>query len=163
MGQYSHWKGDIKFKTKKDFDTFLNKIIENGWYLKDKDIWNDDGAGYFDENNDCDFVDDDNLTITLPDLSINNFARVINLLEANTWEGQVVGVTDDGDYAGWVVKPDMSEDSFDLEEWAKHNGHELAWDEDNEDFLTDDRISVMEEFLENPYPPANSTKFISND
>lgn len=164
---YSTWKGSIKFKKKDHFEKFLAVMINSGRYSMKHNSWMSDGdepiniGGY--EEKEEEVLDPKNLTVNLPNYPIDNFHRLLNDLEKNTWEGQLVGATDDGCFEGWVQTPDGEEVHFDLEDWAKEHGHSLEWDEDNEDWLTEDRIDVMEAFLDNPYPPANSKKFIGND
>ena len=150
MGQYSAYKGTVKFKNQESFECFLGKITKLKWYSPENDSWISDG--YLVEE--IDVVDKIERTITLPEIKINNFHRVINLLEKDTWEGMITGTSDDGCFEGWVIYPDGKEECYDLEDWAKKNNLPLEWDEE------EDRYEVMESFMEDPYPPSNAKKFI---
>ena len=160
MGMYSTIVGTVTFKKKEEFEAFFKKMIEGGWYDKEKDCWIAEGG---EEASDCDMVDDDNLTIELPNWNMHNIHRLVNDLETMEWEGELRGVTDDGFFEGWIIKPKQDDYTVDLEQWAKEYGKDLAWDEDVEDYDTETRCEVMESFLEDPFPPRNSEKYILED
>jgi hypothetical protein len=155
MGQYSTYKGEVKFKTQKSFEKFLDNITKLEWYSPENDSWISDG-----DLVDSDVVDKIKRTITLPDVQIDNFHRVISLFKKGTWEGMITGTSDDGCFEGWVIYPNGKEECYDLEDWAKKNNLPLEWDEEVEDWSTDDKYEVMESFMEDPYPPSNAKKFI---
>lgn len=160
MGMYCTIVGTVTFKKKKDFNAFFKKMVDGGWYDKEKDCWIAEGG---EEASDCDVVDDDNKTIEFPNWTMRNIHRLVSDLENMDWEGELRGVTDDGYYEGWVTRPKQEDYTVDLEQWAKEHNYTLVWDEENEDWETDYRIDVMEKFLEDPFPPTNSQKFIMED
>lgn len=165
MGQYVCYDGTIEFKKKKDYKKFVKEITENGWYNPELDSWSCDD-GWINEGLEPDdivpvLVEGDGIyLVILPNYSINNFHRVFNCLIPNTWEGEIRGTSDDGDLVGYILRPDGEEEGYCLETWAKEHNKTLTRDEDNEDWLCEDRHDVMESFIENPFPPKNSTKFI---
>jgi hypothetical protein len=160
MGMYCEINGTVTFKKKKDFNAFLKRMIEGGWYDKDKDCWIAEGG---EEASDCDMVDDENLTIDFPQYTMRNIHRLVTMLEKMDWEGELRGVTDDGYFEGWVTRPKQEDHVIDLVNWAKEHGLPMVWDEENEDWLTEDRCDIMDAFLEDPFPPSNSKKFILED
>jgi hypothetical protein len=165
MGRYVEYDGVIDFKTKKAFDAFLKLMIDNDWYDKKKDSWKSEGGILNDEIEPEDQVPvvmegDGVYAIILPSRQIYAFDRLLNGLEMGTWEGEIRGVSDDQGFDGFIIHPDKEEEYFDLEEWAKENNLSLEWDEDSEDWLTEDRCDVMEAFIENPKRPTNSMRFI---
>jgi hypothetical protein len=160
MGMYCEINGTVTFKKKEDFEAFFKRMIEGGWYDEEKDCWiSEDG----DEVSDCDVVDDENLTVDFPQWYMRNIHRLLNELEKMDWEGELRGVTDDGYFEGWITKPKQDDYSVELDAWAKEYGIELNWDDENEDWETDSRVFVMESFLENPFPPRNSEKYIMEE
>ena len=162
MGAYWNFKGTVTFKDQESFDAFLKIMIEKDWYAPENDAWvTDDGRERRHEGDeDTHYVNYDTLTITLPDTLINNFYVLMDALPKNKWTGVVRGASDDGGLSGCEYFPDGKYESYDLEEWAKEHGFSLEWDEENEDYLTEDRWDVIDGFLENPNPPKNSKKFI---
>jgi len=160
MGMYATIVGTVTFKKKEEFEAFFKRMIEGGWYDKEKDCWIAEGG---EEASDCDVVDDENLTIDFPSWTMRNIHRLVGMLEKMEWEGELRGVTDDGYFEGWITKPKQEDYTVDLEDWAKEYGFRLTRDEEIEDWDTDEKYEVMESFLENPFPPRNSEKYILED
>ena len=164
MGMYSMWKGDIKFKNEIQLDKFLREIDCLGWYNMAKDFWIWDGLDeeYEDDLNREYFLNEEELTLSLPNNSIRNFHRVVNLLVSYKWEGMLVGVSDDGCFEGWVYTPE-GETTYDLEDWAKQKGMLLERDHNIDDYDTEQRVDVMDSFLDDPIIVPNSKRFIMED
>lgn len=160
MGMYCTIVGTVTFKKKEEFEAFLKRMIDGGWYDKEKDCWIAEGG---EEASDCDMVDDDNLSIEFPNWTMNKIHRLVNTLQTMDWDGELRGVTDDGCFEGWVTRPKQEDYTVNLEEWAKEYGLMLPYDEDIEDYETDFRCEVMESFLENPFPLKVSQKYVLED
>lgn len=160
MGMYCTIVGTVTFKKKEEFEAFLKRMIDGGWYDKEKDCWIAEGG---EEASDCDMVDDDNLSIEFPNWNMNNIHRLVSFLETMDWDGELRGVTDDGFFEGWVTRPKQEDYTVDLQEWAKEYGMQLPYDEDIEDYETEFRCEVMESFLENPFPLKVSQKYVLED
>jgi hypothetical protein len=160
MGMYCEIVGTVTFKKKEEFEAFFKRMIEGGWYDGEKDCWIAEGG---EEVSDCDAVDDENLTVDFPQWNMRNIHRLVNELEKMDWEGELRGVTDDGYFEGWITRPKQKDYTVDLESWAKEYGFELTRDEEIGDWDTDQRCYVMESFLEDPFPPRNSEKYILED
>lgn len=160
MGMYCTIVGTVTFKKKEEFEAFLKRMIDGGWYDQEKDCWIAEGG---EEASDCDMVDDDNLSIEFPNWNMSNIHRLVNLLETMDWDGELRGVTDDGCFEGWVTRPKQEDYTVDLKEWAAEHGLQLPWDADIEDYETDYRCEVMDSFLENPFPLKVSQKYVLED
>lgn len=165
MGSYSSFDGVIDFKTTEAFESFLAKMIHQKWYDPKSDSWIGDGGPIDADTDPKDKVPvilygEGVQSIILPNYPIDNFHRLINQLESGSWEGEIRGTSDDGAFEGYIIHPDAPEEYFNLEDWAKENNLSLEWDEDSEDWLTEDRCDVMDAFIENPHPPTNSMNFI---
>lgn len=166
---YVNFDGVIDFKTKEAFDKFVKSATDKGLYDPDTDSWVNDNGPIRPEADDPNDVPptllagDGIYAVILPDYPIDGMSGLIAELEDGTWEGELRGTTDDGEFEGYIVTPDGKWETIDLEAWAKEHGHKLTRTEDDEDWVTDERIDVMESFIENPHPPKNSTKFMVNE
>ena len=161
MGQYSTYSGKITFKTKEAFDSFYKGLVENHWYNEEKNLFKADEP--FDLNEFGGEINKEALSFTFPEYNINNYHRILHLIEANSWSGEIRWVTDDGCFEGGIEYPDGKGQYISLEEWAQEHGFDLEYDDEIEDYDTELRCDVMDAFLANPFPPSNSVKFITKD